>query len=78
MSVTDLSLSDSLKEVNGKTVSALQERGLRVIWYPDGSKTNKGTGAEVYSYGTRRKFSFSLGKYTTVFQAEVYVIKDAQ
>jgi ribonuclease HI len=29
----------------------------------------------VYGYGTRQKFSFSLEKYTTVFQAEVYAIK---
>jgi hypothetical protein len=29
----------------------------------------------VYWYGTRRKLSFSLGQYTTVFQAEVYAIK---
>jgi hypothetical protein len=28
----------------------------------------------VYGYGTRQKLSFSLGKYTTVFQAKVYVI----
>jgi hypothetical protein len=35
----------------------------------DGSKINKGTGAIVYGYGTRKKPSFSLGKYTTVFQA---------
>jgi hypothetical protein len=28
----------------------------------------------VYGYGTRIKLSFSLGKYTTVFQAEVYAI----
>jgi hypothetical protein len=29
----------------------------------------------VYCYGTGRKLSFSLGQYTTVFQAEVYAIK---
>jgi hypothetical protein len=33
------------------------------------------TGAEVYGYGTRNKLSFGLGKYTTIFQAEVYAIK---
>jgi hypothetical protein len=32
-----------------------------LIWYTDGSKTNKGTGAGVYYYGTRRKLTFSLG-----------------
>jgi hypothetical protein len=29
----------------------------------------------VYGYGTRLKLSFSCGKYTAVFQAEVYAIK---
>jgi hypothetical protein len=29
----------------------------------------------VYCYGTGRKLRFSLGHYTTVFQAEVYAIK---
>jgi hypothetical protein len=36
---------------------------------------NKGTGAGVYGCGTRKKLSFSLGQYTTVFQAEMYAIK---
>jgi hypothetical protein len=42
----------------------------QLIWY-----TDEGTGAGVYSYGIRQEFSFSLGKYNTVFQAEVYTIK---
>jgi ribonuclease HI len=46
-----------------------------LIWCTDGSKTSKGTGAGVYCYGTRLRRSFSLGQYTTVFQAEVYAIK---
>jgi hypothetical protein len=46
-----------------------------LICYTDGSKTNKGTGDGVYCNGTRRERSFSLGRYTTVFQAEVYAIK---
>jgi hypothetical protein len=47
-----------------------------LIWYTDGSKTNKGTGAGVYCHGTRRKLSFSHGQYSiTVLQAEVYAIK---
>jgi hypothetical protein len=45
-----------------------------LIWYTDGSKANKGTGAGVYGYGTRMKRSFSLGKYTTVFLEDVYAI----
>jgi hypothetical protein len=43
-----------------------------LIWYTDGSKTKKGTGAGVYGYGTRQKLHFTLEKYITVFQAEVY------
>jgi hypothetical protein len=46
-----------------------------LIWYTDSSKTSKGTGSEVYGYGTGQKLSFSLGQYTTVFQAAVYAIK---
>jgi hypothetical protein len=56
-----------------RRVSAREKGGL--IWYTDGSKTNKGTGAGVYCPGTRRKLSFSLGQYTAVFQAEVYAIE---
>jgi hypothetical protein len=29
----------------------------------------------MYGYGTSAKLSFRLGKYTTVFKAEVYAIK---
>jgi hypothetical protein len=50
-----------------------REGGL--FWYTDVSKTKKGIGAWVYGYGTRKKHSFGLGKYITVLQAEVYVIK---
>jgi ribonuclease HI len=46
-----------------------------LVWDTDDSKTNKGTGAGVYGYGTRKKLSLSLGKYTTLFQAEVYFMK---
>jgi hypothetical protein len=66
--------SDYLREVNGrKGLNPTEKGGL--IWFTDGSKTNKGTGAGVYCYGTRLRRSFSLGQYTTVFQAEVYAIK---
>jgi ribonuclease HI len=46
-----------------------------VMWYTDGFKANKGIGVGVYCYGTRQKLNFSLGQYTTVFQAEAYAIK---
>jgi hypothetical protein len=66
--------SEFLLEMNGKRGLNLTERG-GLIWYTDGSKTNKGTGPGVYCYETRRRLSFSLGQYTMVFQAEVYAIK---
>jgi hypothetical protein len=46
-----------------------------LVWYTEGSKTNKGTGAGMYRWGSRRGHSFSLGLHTMVFQAEIYVIK---
>jgi hypothetical protein len=45
------------------------------VWYTDGSKNNKGTGAGMYRWGLKREHSFSLGLHTTVFQAEIYTIK---
>jgi ribonuclease HI len=33
-----------------------------------------GTGAGVYGQPLRRRLSFSLGKYATVFQAEIHAI----
>jgi hypothetical protein len=46
-----------------------------LVWYTDGSKTNKGTGGGMYGRGLRKGHSFSLGLHTTVLQAEIYVIK---
>jgi hypothetical protein len=46
-----------------------------LIWYTHRSKTNKGTGAKMYIWGLRRGHSFSPGLHTTVYQAEVCVIK---
>jgi ribonuclease HI len=51
------------------------DRNGGLIWFTEGSKTAKGTGAGVCCQGTRRKLSFSLGLHTTIFQAEVYAIK---
>jgi hypothetical protein len=34
----------------------------------------EGTGAGVYGQSVRKRLSFSLGRYTTVFQAEIYAI----
>jgi hypothetical protein len=44
------------------------------VWYTDGLKTNKHTGAGLYRWGLRRWHSFSLGLHTMVFQAEIYAI----
>jgi hypothetical protein len=46
-----------------------------LVWYTDGSKSNKGTGAGVYRCGLRMRHSFSLGPHTTLYQAETYAIK---
>ena len=45
-----------------------------LIWYTDGSKMKEGTGAGVFGQSVKRRLSFSLGRYTTVFQAEIYAI----
>jgi hypothetical protein len=39
------------------------------------SETNEGIRAGVYGYDRRKGFSFSLGQYTTAFQAEVHALK---
>jgi ribonuclease HI len=46
-----------------------------LVWYTDGSKTNEGTGAGVYKWGSRKGHSFRLSLHTTVSQAEIYAIK---
>jgi len=45
-----------------------------LFWFTDGSRTEEGTGAEVFGQSVNRRLSISLGKHTTVFQAEVYAI----
>jgi len=45
-----------------------------LIWFTDGSKMKEGTGAGVFGQTVRRRLSFSLGRYTTVCQAEIYAI----
>jgi hypothetical protein len=60
----------------GRGSTPIKKGGL--IWYTDWSKTNEGTGGEVYGHGMWQRFSFSLGHYTTVFQAEVYAINTSK
>jgi hypothetical protein len=46
-----------------------------LVWHTDGSKTNEGIAAGVYSWGSRRGHIIRLGLPTTAFQAEIYAIK---
>ncbi|MBZ5796184.1 RNAse HI domain-containing protein, partial [Burkholderia contaminans] len=57
-----------MKENNNRS------RTERVTWYTDGSKTQQGTGAGIYNETEKLQYSIPLGKYTSVFQAEVYAI----
>jgi hypothetical protein len=45
-----------------------------LIWFTDGSRADSGTGAGIYGRRPERSFSFSLGKYATIFQTEIYAI----
>ena len=45
-----------------------------LIWFADGSRIKEGTGAGVYGQSVGRRLSISLGRYATVFQAEIYAI----
>lgn len=42
--------------------------------FTDGSRTEQGTGIGIYGRNPHVRTSASLGKYTTIFQAEVYAI----
>jgi ribonuclease HI len=44
------------------------------IWFTDGSRMRGGTGAGVFGQPEGRRLSFPLGRYATVFQAEVFAI----
>ena len=46
----------------------------RLVWFTDGSKIREGTWAGFYGQFVGRRLSFSLGRYVTVFQAEIYAI----
>jgi hypothetical protein len=45
-----------------------------LVWFTDWSKMKEGTWAGVYGQSVKRRLSFPLGRYTTVFQAEIYAI----
>jgi hypothetical protein len=44
------------------------------VCFTDGSKMREGTGAGVYRQSVRRRLSFSVGRYTTVFQVKIHAI----
>jgi ribonuclease HI len=45
-----------------------------LIWFTDGSRAGSGTGSGIHGIRPERSFSFSLGKFATVFQNEIYAI----
>jgi ribonuclease HI len=45
-----------------------------LVWFTDGSKMKEGTGAGIYGQSVKRRLSYPLGRYTTLFQAEIYAI----
>ena len=47
-----------------------------MCWYTDGSKNDKGSGAGIYCSSPKTEIYHSLGKHTTVFQAELYAIEN--
>jgi hypothetical protein len=40
----------------------------------DGSKMREETGAGVYGQSVKNRLRFSLGRYATLFQSEIYAI----
>jgi hypothetical protein len=42
------------------------------IWFTDGSMKNGRAGAGIYSHSPHIRISIPLGRYATVFQAEVF------
>ena len=45
-----------------------------VIWFTDGSRADSGTGSGIFGLRPNRNLSFSLGKFATIFQTELYAI----
>jgi hypothetical protein len=61
------------EEWTKRTGPAPVVKGL--VWYTDGFRIQDGrTEAGVYGQSEGRRLSISLGKYVTVFQAEIYAI----
>ena len=49
-----------------------QRTGL--VWFTDESRMKEGTRAVVYDQSVGKRLSISLGRYATVFQAEIYMV----
>jgi ribonuclease HI len=45
-----------------------------LVWFTDGSRIPSGTGSGSFGVRPNRSLSFSLGKFATVFQTEIYAI----
>jgi len=45
-----------------------------LIWFTDGSRTDLVTGSGIYDLKPNKSYSFSLGKFSSVFQTEIYAI----
>jgi ribonuclease HI len=45
-----------------------------LMWYTDGSRTDSGTGSGIYGLKANESYSFSLGKFASVIQTEIYAI----
>jgi len=45
-----------------------------LIWFTDEARMKEGTGAGAYGQSVGKRLSMSLGRYATVFQAEIYGI----
>jgi len=46
----------------------------RLVWYADGSRLWRGTGAGVSGQSSGRRLTICLGKYAAVFQAKIHAI----
>jgi ribonuclease HI len=45
-----------------------------LVWFTDGSRMPSGTGSGIFGVRPNRSLCFSLGKFATVFQTEIYAI----
>jgi hypothetical protein len=60
------------EELTGETGTPPVVKGF--IWFKDGSRMKKGTGAGVYGQFVGRRLITSLGRYATVFHAVICAI----